>query len=351
MSQFEFQHEQSQEAEQAEEADTIEIPAGHAMTWEDLRHEKAGEIPQGRAMHWEDAHRGRAADEIPAGPVTEWEDLRHEHAAPPEPIEMLPEGEPDRQSFELADSVTGDIMSRVKTLSRDQASIRALHEELGEEHFREYSSGAPLDDVAEGCQRMAEEFASARRMERPIVCVETGTLPIPISVSQLGLGSAQFLRTLTKRNASLARDMVMSTIDDAISQDPNLRKQTVEEAEETASFNLRTFLSFRYWGWKNRSEGVSDGYVNIGQRYADAATGGGLKVRVFTRNPGLRIKAAPAYFIDDLLFFGHPTSPAEGYLLPGRYIFFADGLMYTRPKMDPTIFAIPPSLKVKLTRF
>src|SRR6476619_8653130 len=139
MSQSRYRPEQFRKSEQAKE--TIKIPEGPDTKSEGLHYEEAAT--------GEDTH----TIEIPEAAAMNLEDL----AAT---VGIIPEGEPDNLSFELADAVSDDLMLRIKTLSREQPPLKVFHEVLGEKRFREYTSGVPLNDVAHGCRSMAEEFAS-----------------------------------------------------------------------------------------------------------------------------------------------------------------------------------------------
>ncbi len=75
-----------------------------------------------------------------------------------------------------------------------------------------------------------------------------------------------------------------------------------------------------------------------------------LTVKVNTNNHGLDIEASPAYFVK-WKKFGSPTSPIEGYLIPGTYIFAGSGIGLPTFTTDLTPVDIPPNLDITITKF
>jgi hypothetical protein len=74
----------------------------------------------------------------------------------------------------------------------------------------------------------------------------------------------------------------------------------------------------------------------------------GFRVRVFTQRQGLRIRYSPSYFLNTSLVFGGPTTPAVGWLDPGRYLFGAESNDFDL-RFDSANFDIPQVTDVPLT--
>lgn len=71
-----------------------------------------------------------------------------------------------------------------------------------------------------------------------------------------------------------------------------------------------------------------------------------LSVQVSSHSVGARVSYAPAYFIN-YLPLAAPTSPVQGFILPGRYIFrlTTPGPRYL---IDQQVFDIPPTFNISL---
>lgn len=261
--------------------------------------------------------------------------------------------EPDKDSIARASSLADALVDRAHILSLERPPAATFQQLFSDEQYRAYAEGAPIADVIYNCRQMADEFAFARHLETPIVCLVSGAGPIPVSYAQVSEGPGFRRGVFRNSDPDLFHDTVVQTIDIATAENKELRALDVDHAEESARTGLRLFLSFRFWGWKVHGEqsGYGGGWFRQRDMTGESAPHGGLTVRVFNLTPGLRIHVAPAYFIDDWLFFGHPSTPVEGPLMPGRYVFAADGPMLPRRRIDPGVFPIPPTLKVKLTRF
>src|SRR5262249_23590188 len=65
-----------------------------------------------------------------------------------------------------------------------------------------------------------------------------------------------------------------------------------------------------------------------------------LPFTVHTRTSGLDIEQAPAYFLT-WTFFGGPTTPKDGFILPGLYRFRGQDAQGNY-RYDPKKFKIPP---------
>ncbi len=119
---------------------------------------------------------------------------------------------------------------------------------------------------------------------------------------------------------------------------PEVHYLKPEEAVFGFSQQLTAFLTGRM---------AASTYFSFGKRPSDSPGGSNmLTVRVHTQTIGARVSYSPAYFINFIVFSG-PTTPAESYILPGRYIF----LLATADRdeiRDSGVFDIPPSFDLTL---
>ncbi len=262
-------------------------------------------------------------------------------------------GEPDEASFRRASALADQLMDEVKLLSREMPPARVFNEVLSATRYAEHAETAPISDVVETVAQMAHEFASARRLELPILCLETENALIPVSTAAVSGGPGSMVNLLRRGDPSVVRDLLNEAIHSYAEQNRQLTTVNVDEAEESAHFNLRIFLNFRFWGSKNWRDQSQDDFYGSRPPVTQIPPepGDGLHVRVFSRTRGLRIQVAPAFYVDQWLFFGHPSTPVSGPILPGRHVFAGDGPMLPRRTVDPVIFATPPTFDIKLTRF
>jgi hypothetical protein len=128
---------------------------------------------------------------------------------------------------------------------------------------------------------------------------------------------------------------------------------------DEASGTVRRLLG-SFFGW--RHQGLL-GASQEGDRPRPPLRGGGgargsgargatihLTVTVTTQNPGLSLSVAPVYF-GTFTYFGAPTTPAVGYVLPGRYQFKATGPLIGGERADQTSYRIPPNLNPTIVTF
>ena len=73
-----------------------------------------------------------------------------------------------------------------------------------------------------------------------------------------------------------------------------------------------------------------------------------LPVIVHTNSPGLRISYSPVYLFDGKgTIFGSPSTPVQGWIRPGRYIF--GGAQGAQPiTWDGGEYDVPPALTISL---
>jgi len=283
------------------------------------------------------------------------------------------EFEPDQESVSRAEKVSSRLMQDLRIVSEEAPPFEVAREVFSERRYAELAGGVPINDVVWNVAQMAIEFGIARRLEGRIVCLrlDDGELA-PISLTELlgepfwlGIGPevwvafwewyprlpfpAELVRRWVLRRVELLEERVTVT--------------EVREAEGAIQRNLLRFLSYRFAGMKALAKWIGEAGTQLfgGSKGPEPArstpppppavgAGGGFQVQVSCRTPGLRIHISPAYFIN-WVFFGSPTTPVAGYVLPGRYVFAGDGPMLPRRRRDPAVFCIPPTYYPALTSF
>jgi hypothetical protein len=271
----------------------------------------------------------------------------------------MPKFELDQESVSRAEKLSSRLMDDVRMISEQGPSSEWRREVFSEQRYSEEADGAPIDDVLINVNKMAMEFAIARRWDGEVPCLKLddgGLAPISLTEFFGGPSSSygsedwvelwdryiggpfpphRFWREILKRSGR---------------QEEGIVATDVREAEVGFQRCLKDFLSYRFAGMKRWAEwiqGIGTDRLSFVSRLFRPRTpavspGGGLQVQVSCITLGLRVHISPAYFIS-WVYFGSPTSPVVSYVLPGRYIFSGDGPMLPKRKKDPTVFCIPPS--------
>lgn len=290
----------------------------------------------------------------------------------------MPEFELDQESVWRAEKLSSQLMQELRMVSEEGPPPAARGGELfSERRYVEEVEGVPINDVLANVNQMATEFAMARRSGSEILCLKLGEAELaPISMAAFfpspfwpSAGSEGWIEFWQRYfpfpfpPLGFWQDMLRRT---ALQEEP-LMVTNVREAEPGIGRSLSAFLSYRFAGMKKWADWIQ----GSGTRLFGSLTGppvgkvpgssdpppppavgpgGGLQVQVSCLTPGLRIHISPAYFIS-WMFFGSPTTPVMGYVLPGRYVFAGDGPMLPRRTRDHGVFSIPPTYYAALTRF
>lgn len=269
----------------------------------------------------------------------------------------MPEFTPDQESIARADNITSRLMHDLRMLSEELPSATACREVFSVERYTEEVEGAPLNDVLATFGQMAAEFAMARLADEKVLCLElAGGKLIPVSITafpgepfrpfndygdwiELWEAYGPFHTWLLHR---FWRELRRSH------QHP-YRITHVGKAEENVKASVQSFLAYRFAGLKSWSEWFHGARSGWDATPPSVRSGGRLQIQVSCRIPGLRLHVSPAYFIT-WVFFGYPTTPVKGWVLPGRYIFAGDGPMLSNLTVDNATFCIPPTYYPTLTR-
>jgi hypothetical protein len=288
----------------------------------------------------------------------------------------MPEFELDKESVSRAEKLSSRLMNDLREVSEGGPQSEMRRELFSEQRYSEQAEGVPISDVVANVSQMAMEFATARRWDGEIACLKLddgGLAPISLAEFFAGPSSSfygsedwvelwdkyfggpfpphRFWREILKRSGRQEEGIVVTD---------------VREAEGGIQRSLSDFLSYRFAGMKRWAEWIQEigthrpgiprwlfrrkGSTGNPPPPPAVSPGGGLRVRVSCSTRGLRIHVSPAYFIS-WVYFGSPTSPVVGYVLPGRYIFAGDGPMLPKRKKDPTVFCIPADYYPDLKRF
>jgi hypothetical protein len=259
----------------------------------------------------------------------------------------MPDFELDAESISRAEDISAELLNEVELAARGSRSDA----HFSDKRYERRSDGVPVSDVVSNVSLMADEFAIARVMDANLPCLMFGDRDVsPISITTLvpppsgrTFGSkerAEFWQEPDNRR--LWHELHNQLIGGGV--EGRIISWKFERAASFIKFGLTQFLSFRFAGIKTwHSLLRAQGMPVVGPD-------GGLQMRVSCRTPGLRMHISPAYFIN-WTFFGAPTTPVSSYVLPGRYVFAADGPRFARWIRDPGIFAVPPTYEAFLTSF
>jgi hypothetical protein len=255
--------------------------------------------------------------------------------------------QPDRDSLAQAESLSERFMSNIRERRPTGMEIRV---------------DFPVRDVVANLDRLAIFLEVSRDLSPGIPCVQIageGWIPVepwstgspygPHSSWPYPPGPDYFLFMRDSWRRWLER------MDRTPSEEGAWRFSLVPEevALASAKGSLKTFLAYRISGFfrflSPRGPNPSSPTSQFPQGVGPAGSGRGyLSVTVHTANPGLQISSAPAYFIT-WTYFGAPSTPVTGPLLPGRYFFGGSGSLVPQFTVDPTAFSIPPTLSAVLT--
>ena len=147
--------------------------------------------------------------------------------------------------------------------------------------------------------------------------------------------------------ASLARELLRSaarTEDDA---GPIVRLAEPEEARYSFTEAATDFVAQRIGALRRLRTDLSGRWRSVAflaaQRHSESAPSKapGCTFQVTTNSPGLRVHWSGAYCLNGK-YFGGPTTPADGVMLSGSFVFGVDGGAYTQPVWDRVAVVVLP---------
>jgi len=285
----------------------------------------------------------------------------------------MPDFEPDHDSVSHAEATSSRLINDLRRVSKERPPAATRRKLFSESRYSEQAKSAPIHDVLANVNQMATEFAAARRWGGEIPCMKlNGGELAPISFSE-------FLAPPTRPTYGASEDWLdiwdqhfpfrlrtrlwRKTLKRLRQSEERVVITDIREALEVVQRNLTSFLSYRFAGMQRswtqevetrergemkrrgssptsgKSKGSTPPPPPVGS-LPTAGPPGVLRVQVSSLTPGLRIHVANAYFIN-WVYFGSPTTPVVGYVLPGRYVFAGDGPTLPNRTEDPTVFCIP----------
>jgi|GEM_PF-2121428 len=284
----------------------------------------------------------------------------------------MAEFELDQESVSRAERLSARLMRDLSMVSEQGPRSEMRRELFSERRYANQAEGVPINDVVANVGQMAMEFAMARRWDSEIPCLELADgylAPISMTGSLVGpmwpTRGAEDLFEFWERHLPFPLHSFWSELlRRSMREDDRVVLTDTREAQAPVERGLKDFLSYRFAGIKKWADWIRGPGTQIsgGSKKPpkgptggsppppSVAPGGGLRVQVSCLTPGLRIHVAPAYFIN-WVFFGSPTTPVSGYVLPGRYVFAGDGPMLPKRTRDNGVFSIPHSYHPALTRF
>lgn len=190
------------------------------------------------------------------------------------------------------------------------------------------TGGLALADVQASIGRYRYQEVLLEELQAGIPCIILNDdFPLPALILPLHLP----VTTATIRYAEAALDDPAGAVGEQ-SQPVELRPQT--EARGFLRRRLAAFLERRVVAQHNDGSGNGS---------PSSPGSPGLAFRVATKASGLRVHYSPAFFQDSLLFGNALTTPVDGWLQPGRYIFGAVGEGETSPRWERSAVARVPS--------
>lgn len=282
--------------------------------------------------------------------------------------------QPDSESVALAKKLTDVFMRDVEgeNFARpyDSRRTRAYASEVGVE--------APLHDVPLAVSHFSSIRFAARETNESLLCVrlDDGT-SAPVGFDFFLPNFAQTFGGIPwprfpYPDPFLWRELIRWWRQNNEYSRSSLERDdflflSVKEATGMFRNGLENFLSFRIAGfrhwreWMSGREGESQGRRGKSPsgggsgrggvpRPPSVSPGGGLSVQVSSLTHGLRLHVSPAYFIT-WTYFGAPTTPVSGTVMPGRYVFAGDGPMLPQFTVDNGVFRIPPDYHPSLNKF
>lgn len=238
----------------------------------------------------------------------------------PEPSQSaFTQAAPEQQALWLASDM---LAARVKGVSLPQS----------------LASPVPLGDVEADVDQFVDQNIYCSENGLPVPCLEDNkSEPLPINLT--GIVHPFIRSSAIYRNPEVARALLSQLPDQvsALANDSGLAygEYSPQEARDFFNIRLRQFLEPRI--------------TRASSEKTTSMVHQGLKFKVHTYTNGLRVHFMPAYWFSPNQVFGSPTTPVEGWIMPGRYKFGTVGPAYGL-QFDDGEYNIPPSQEAHITR-
>lgn len=178
--------------------------------------------------------------------------------------------------------------------------------------YRPQRHEIPTADVEAAVDRLHEQMLLLHSMLLPFpILITSGEPPIPLDLGFEPYWRDEFvkpslIRNLLGKPKSLLRGLLASVQRFYAEQDIGCILVPPADAVPCVRSHLENFLTVRFQA-----------------RQSDISDRPGLIFSVTTHTQGLRVHYSPAYFFNSRTVLGSPTSPAVGWIQPGRYVFGA----------------------------
>jgi hypothetical protein len=273
------------------------------------------------------------------------QDDQIEQAEPEEEEEEEEETQQADEPEHLSDLL--DLASDIKSLSDLDELARwttvvifnapSGHTEEGLRMGASLTAPVHLADVQEGVRRFWSEYKLAEQRDGRMLCVigVGDTDPIPIDSRSALAAPTTIGGDLAARIVNTDRPWLdLGLLREAVGR-TGLETEALDRGDAGNSFisNLTDFVFNRLLGTAfGPGNGAPDRPMTP-QR---------LLFRVHANSDGLRVHYDPVYLHSGGgTVFGQPTSPVDGELLPGKYIFGV--ATYGAPRWDPGVYEVPPA--------
>jgi hypothetical protein len=252
---------------------------------------------------------------------------------------------PDARSTALANKISAQVINNVLS---DRPSLSDV------------ITSFPMWDVAGNMDVLSLWLSASSRLDGRIPCMRSdgqNWLPYVPALSELRDGRLRAFQFPGATRGVVFRRLFAEFVEGEFRGVPKVEASEQEgyrfrlckstDVMATVDNLLSSFLSYRIWAYAS-----SFWRVHLWPRPSTSPIGAPqvnyLNVTVSTVNPGLRIFSSPVYFIT-WTYFGAPTTPVSGPLLPGRYLFSGQGSLVPIFTCDPAQFNIPPTLNPVLS--
>lgn len=258
--------------------------------------------------------------------------------------------------------------------SRREARIlasRLLGEmRLQETDYRKYSRivtqydvrGIPLGDVVNSIAHLKALFTFFQDNKIDFLSTKLGEDLVPIT--PFPLSNEEFIQKKQRlQNFSFLRwgeypftDELYKKGKESLEEiygDKLVRSTNPNSIFRSSTRRLEDFLELRINSISKKSSGSDNDQLSGGTGSPPGIPNltNYLVLTINTQNQNYKIESSPAYFIN-WSYFGAPTTPIKGPILPGKYIF--RGIPPStpgQPVLDSSIVSIPPQYNITIIKF
>lgn len=212
----------------------------------------------------------------------------------------------------------------IRTLSDQAAQAGAIDRKL--------TSTMYVDDLEIWAQQFHHQmmFLEQRGLDCPVVVFPGIERRAPLNLFDAPLSALYPAQAMTQASVNMA-----SAVQQAASSGLRTTMRTPVQARGDFRDGFSAFLD-----WRSQTAGGASGSGTIATP--------GLNIVVTTRTPGLRIYAAPQFWINLNTVFGSSLStPVSGQISPGAYVFGAEAPSIAK-HFETAVHTFPPTTTVNM---